>query len=152
MVPLNEKRLALLSEAEARAGVQPVPLETVLEALIRPAVEQGFSTPDGTAAFMRLLGRMFSEPNPGIQPAIHALMDELRLRFDAALLRASPGLTAEELFWRMSFVIGTLHHSLFLCGKLDCLPPALRHELDADLLTKRLVSFAAAGFRSASPV
>lgn len=151
MVPLNERRLALLTLAEARSGRRPVALESILEALIRPAVEAGFATPDDTAVFMRLLGRMFSEPNPELQPALHSLMAELRQRFDAALLRASPGLTEEELFWRINFIIGTLHHSLLLCGKLDVLPPPLRQQLDADRLTKRLVSFAAAGFRSSVP-
>ncbi len=149
--PLNMRRLDLLDAAEKAANGQPLKLEIILEAMIRPVVEDGFNSPDGTAMFMNLLGRFFSEPNPELQPLIHSLMADLRQRFDAAFFRICPELSEDDLFWRINFMIGTLHHSLLTCGKQDFLPIKLRKNLDADGLVKRLVAFNAAGFRNSQP-
>jgi AcrR family transcriptional regulator len=150
--PLNERQLALLDAAEKKANRQPLKLEVILEALIRPPVEAGLNPPGGSTVFMRLMGRFFSEPNAEIQPLIRSLMRDLRQRFDAAFFRAVPRLSEEDLFWRINFIIGTLHHSLLTCGKPDFLPVKLRKNLNADAFVKRLVAFNAAGFRNFQPV
>ncbi len=71
-------------------------------------------------------------------------------RFDAALMRAMPKLTHQDVFWRMHLLIGALHHSLLL---LDREPPPGMPQLrtDAETYVKRFVAFAAASFRASLP-
>ena len=146
--PLNARRLELLDEVEKKAGSKPPSLEAALEAMIRPAVERGFDHQADNETFLRLTGRCLSEPNTEIDQIVRAHFDKLIRRFDAAFLRALPGLDPEELFWRIKFVYGALHYSLLTCGKQKHLPPKLRKTLDAEGLIQRLVKFAAAGLRA----
>jgi AcrR family transcriptional regulator len=146
--PLNTKRLELLDMVEAKADGRPPKLEAVLEAMIRPAVERGFDKQPGNETFLRLMGRCLSEPNVEIGQLVLSHFEKLIRRFDAAFLRALPGLDPEELFWRMKFLHGALHYSLLTCGKQKALPVKLRKNLDAEGLIQRLVTFTAAGLRA----
>jgi AcrR family transcriptional regulator len=147
--PLNAQRLKLLDGIEKKAGVRPPALEAVLEAMIRPAVERGFDHQQDNETFLKLSGRCLSEPNAEIEQIVRAHFEKLIRRFDAAFLRALPGLDPEELFWRIKFMVGALHYSLLTCGKQKNLPVKLRKALDAEGLIQRLVIFTAAGLRAA---
>jgi AcrR family transcriptional regulator len=147
--PLNAKRLELLDEVERKAGGRPPKLEAVLEAMICPGVERGLGPEPGNETFLRLIGRCLSEPNAEIEQLVRSHFEKLIRRFDAAFLRALPGLDPEELFWRIHFIHGALHYSLLKCGKQKSLPPRLRKNLDAHALVQRLVAFTAAGLRAA---
>jgi AcrR family transcriptional regulator len=146
--PLNARRLELLDEVEEKAGDKPPKLEPVLEAMIRPAVERGFDPQQDNETFLRLTGRCLSEPNAEIEQLVQEHFEELIRRFDAAFLRALPGLQSEELFWRIKFIVGALHYSLLTCGKQKALPVKMRKALDAEGLIQRLVTFTAAGLRA----
>jgi AcrR family transcriptional regulator len=146
--PLNAQRLKLLDEVEGNARGKPPALEAVLEAMIRPAVERGFDQRQDSETFLRLTGRCLSEPNAEIDQIVRAHFEKLIRRFDAAFLRALPGLDPEELFWRIKFMVGALHYSLLTCGKQKNMPAKLRKTLDAEGLIQRLVTFTAAGLRA----
>ncbi len=147
LAPIGEERLASLDAVENAAGAGAPTLEAVLEAFIRPAVRQALDEPHGTAQFRKLMGRCFHEPNAELDVVLHKHFDPVRQRFDAALSRAMPGLSREDVFWRMHLTLGVLHHSLMM---LDRQPPGLPPiQLDVESLVKRLVAFCAAGFRAA---
>jgi hypothetical protein len=148
---LNARRLKLLDDVEAKAGRKAPPLEAVLEAMVRPAVERGFDARQDTETFLRLTGRCLSEPNPEIEQIVRLHFEKLIRRFDAAFLRALPGLDPEELFWRIKFMFGALHYSLLTCAKQKRLPLKTRKALDAEGLIQRLVKFTAAGLRASIP-
>jgi AcrR family transcriptional regulator len=146
--PLNVRRLELLDRVEEKAGRKPPKLEAVLEAMVRPAVERGFDHEQDNETFLRLMGRCMSEPNVEIEQLVRMHFDKVIRRFDAAFVRALPGLDPEELFWRMKFMFGALHFSLLTCGKQKNLPVKMRKTLDAEGLLQRLVTFTAAGLRA----
>jgi AcrR family transcriptional regulator len=146
--PINASRLDLLDQVEKEAGKKPPKLEAVLEAMIRPAVERGFDHQQDSETYLKLTGRCLSEPNTEIEQIVRAHFEKLIRRFDAAYLRALPGLDPEELFWRIKFMVGALHYSLLTCGKQKNLPVKLRKALDAEGLIQRLVTFTAAGLRA----
>ncbi len=146
--PLNDRRLALLDAIEGAAGGHPPAIETVLDALVRPAVEQCFVDGERNRAFMRLMGRCHSEPDADIERLIRTHFETVMTRFSAALSRAVEGGSRDELFWRLRFTMGALHHALLTGSKDEWLPAHLRKTLDADALIERLVSYAAAGMRA----
>jgi len=146
--PVDRQRLALLGEAERRAGNKPPAVETLLEAMIRPAVEASFAAGQRNISFMRLMARCHSEPNPEIEKIMRTRFQRMTGRFAAAVARSLPGLPREELFWRLNFAFGALIHTLLISSKGDSMPGGLQKKLDADGLIKRLVAYAAAGMKS----
>ena len=148
LTPLNQKRLALLDAAEQKARGKPVRLEVILEAFIRPAAEQAFACTCGSKTFMQLFGRCLSEPDAAVERLIHSHFERIIQRFNAAVLRTLPGLSEQELFWRMSFIGGALHHALLLSGKPSLMPLGMHKRLHPEELIHRLIAFAAAGLRA----
>jgi AcrR family transcriptional regulator len=148
LTPLNQKRLALLDVAEQKAGAKPARLEVILEALIRPAVEQSFDCTCGSKTFMQLFGRCLSEPDAAVERLIHSHFEKIIQRFNAAILRTLPRLSEQELFWRVSFIGGALHHALLISGKPSLMPLGMHKRLNTEELIHRLIAFAAAGLRA----
>lgn len=149
--PLNQRRLALLDGVERKSGGRPPAIGALLEAMIRPAVERGFAAGRRNTAFMRLMARCHSEPNPKIEKLIRAQFQKLLARFAAAFARALPELPREELFWRLIFASGALLHALLISSKEESLPGSLRKKLDVEGLVQRLVAFTAAGLKASVP-
>ena len=141
---MNQARLAALAKVE-RSAKKPK-LEDILEAFIRPAVQCSFGTAKGGKAFSKLFGRCLSEPNLEIETLLKCQFEPLMKRLDAALMKALPHRSHSEIFWRMKFTFGALHHWLltrerFLPSWLE--EPAVEGQI------QNLISFAAAGFRAA---
>ena len=132
---LNQRRLELLqhAEREARGGA--------------PAVEQSFASGKRVTTLMRLMGRCPGEPNPEVERMMRLHSERIMAHAAAALRRALPHLPPGELFWRMRFAIGAMHHALLIASK----EPSPGAKLEADGLVRRLVAFAAAGMRAPAP-
>jgi hypothetical protein len=148
LVPLNQTRLAMLDAVEAKAGSRAPTIEAMLKAFIRPTVARELDSPRDSAAMLGLLGRCMSEPAVYFEKHIRPHFEALKERFDTAMARALPGLPADEIFWRMNFMIGALHHAIDLWDRPDKMPFSPDKPLDAEGLVRRLISFAAAGLRA----
>ena len=153
MQPVGEQALARLDALESAASSPP--LEAVIEALVRPMVEDEASGKRRPDEFLQLISRSFQEPSAEIREFMERMMGRMVMRFDTAILRAVPGLTHAELFWRMQFLIGAMHHGLDRWSRFDTLPmpPGVAHKVkrpDREGFIQRLVSFASAGIRAAA--
>lgn len=154
--PINEHRLALLDEVEARHAKGPLPLEEVLAALFRPAVEAGLGGKDGRQ-FLKLFGRIFSEPATCMQ-FIRKQMGPMIKRFDAAFERALPGMSDADMGWRKIACLGVVQHTLLMLSMVDELPLHLRLPVKLikgaakpERVLAQLVAFCAAGMRALVP-
>jgi AcrR family transcriptional regulator len=142
--PIDKHRHQLLDKTERESGGKPPKPEAVLEALILPIVERGYGK-EGNKSFFQLMGRCFANPDESIEPLLRKHAAPTIRRFDNALMRALPGITKEELFWQVIFVMGALHHALPVCGS------SLRHRsIEAGEFMRRFVTFAAAGLRASA--
>ena len=146
VVPVNEARLAALDRVETSAGKGILKLEAILEAFIRPALQSSLKASKGRTAFSKLFGRCLSEPSPEVETLLKAQFEPLVQRMDAALKRALPRLSRSEIYWRMKFTYGALHHWLLTKDKFR---PDWVEDVDVETQTQKLISFAAAGFRAA---
>ena len=149
MTPLTQERFSALDALEKAAGAGAVPLESLLEAMFRPAVLHALDKQGGGAVFARLMARLMLEPNPGLEPFLRAHIEPVVRRFDAALMRAMPNLSAKDVFWRMHLLIGALHHSLLMMDKK--LPDGRSLRLEPETNLKRFIAFAAAALRAPLP-
>jgi len=106
--PLNARRLALLDACEARWPGTALRCEHVMGALFVPALQMAREPQCGGPAFLRLLGRVYSDPSPFIQSYLKAHYAPVFDRFFAAFARALPELPHDELGWRLHFALKAL--------------------------------------------
>ena len=144
IVPLNQARMSAL-EVLQKSSKKYLKLEDILEAFIRPTIECSFGTPKGGKAFSQLLGRCLSETNPEIEAMLRRQCVPLIDKMDAALMQALPKLSRADIFWRMKFTYGALHHWLLTKDKFQ---PDWMVAVDVEAQIQKLISFAAAGFRA----
>jgi hypothetical protein len=150
MAPLTRQRLEALDAVEKAVGKGPLPLEGVLEAMFRPAVMEAMTGERAGVVFGKLMARSMMDPNPSLEKYTHGHLEPVIRRFDAALMRAMPELTPEDVFWRMHLLVGGLHQSLLMMDRKPPvgLPPL---RLDPESYLRRFVAFAAAVFRAQLP-
>jgi AcrR family transcriptional regulator len=146
--PLNEARLAMLDSVEAAANGSPPSLEAVLDAFIRPSVTRAMESYDCKGAFLLLVNRCMSEPAKYIDKYIRPHFEPVMVRFDSSVARSLPHVPMDEIFWRMNFVVGALHHIIPLWNTMANLPFGPARLPDAEGIIKRLISFATAGLQA----
>lgn len=147
--PLNQERLRKLTELQARNGEQPSAVADILRTFIQPALAVSRNREQGGAVFMRLLGRSYAEPNEHFRRFMPELYQDIKLRYGEALGAALPQLAAEDLYWRMHFVIGTIAYTMAGTDALHLLAscPYCDPE-DTDGMTERLIEFLSAGMKA----
>ncbi|EKF41537.1 TetR/AcrR family transcriptional regulator [Nitratireductor indicus] len=152
MRPINDARLkALQSCVDANEGRTP-PLESIIEALVRPMVELSVD-PNGGRPPVRLLLQVRALPHPLTNTILAEQFDLIHRHFIDKLSAALPDLPAEEVGLRYDFARGAIMQIL---GDLD---PAARDLPDLKLkqvkndnerIIRHLVDFISAGFRAPS--
>jgi AcrR family transcriptional regulator len=142
--PINRQRLELLDACERAAGDSPAPLEAVIEAFLAPAFR--VASDQTNQSFARLMGRIFTEKS--LVPRMKKHMGEMLARFIQALQNAVPELPRQEVFWRIQFMGGAMALTLLRGQDLELLSGGLCDTSDTEGTIRRLVSFAAAGFRA----
>lgn len=103
---LNRERLQLLSACEQLHPVAP-DASAVLAMLFIPAFRLSHGDASGPA-FMRLLGRVYSDPSPFIRSYLEAHYRPISGRFFEAFSRALPALPRRELGLRLHFALKAL--------------------------------------------
>jgi AcrR family transcriptional regulator len=132
--PVNEDRIARLDRFEAEAAGAPLAVEKILEAFLMPVIALTTRHP----VMVKLISRIHAE---GVMARLmRTEFQPVVARFLAALRKSLPCVPPEELFWRISFMMGAMVGAL---NGPDL--PALQGQAGA---AARLVAFLAAGFRA----
>jgi AcrR family transcriptional regulator len=103
---LNRERLQLLSACEQQ-GPDGLDAAAVLGMLFVPAFRLSHGNASGPA-FMRLLGRVYSDPSPFIRGYLQQHYRSISGRFFEAFARALPALPRNELGLRLHFALKAL--------------------------------------------
>ena len=103
---LNRERLQLLACCE-RQEEQPLEAAAVLSVLFVPALRLS-RPPAGDPVFMRLLGRIYSDPSPFIRDYLQQHYRPIYERFFEAFSRALPEWPRNELSMRLRFCLQSL--------------------------------------------
>ncbi len=148
LVPINRARLEILDRLEARG--EPPSVEDVLRAFVEPVLRAP-ETFEGMTKFGRLVGRMYSDPSDTFARIFREEFAEVRVRFMAAFQRAMPELPAEEMYWRLHFVIAAVAHTLAGLHQIRTISGGACDISDNAAILERLVAFLAAGFRAPVP-
>lgn len=144
LAPVNRERLRLLARLRERAQGAPA-LEEVLWAFLEPPFRAIAETGEGGRHFMRIAGRMHSDPVRW-GAFFERQFDAVAERFRDAFVGALPELPAEEVVRRMHYLIGAMAHT-FCWAEAMC-PLGARLEGDAKSTLHSLLRFAASGMRA----
>jgi AcrR family transcriptional regulator len=141
---LNRERAKMLHMAADRHGGKP-PVRDILAALFEPPLR--WSSPAHERRIsVQFIIRARSEGTEAMREVLRTDVSHLR-RFADALIAALPQLPAEEIYWRLHFVLGMMHNNRFAeFDRLHVLSEGVTRESEMDALLKRMLDFAEAGF------
>ena len=146
IAPVNRQRLEMLDRAESEAGSDGADLEDLVRALLVPAFHHCLVVKGGAPQFLRLAGRLHSEPHEQARTIFLAQFGEVIRRFVPAFRKALPHLDRDEASWRLLFVIGAMAHTMMSSHMFEV--PDRRQPNDPEQLLEVLVQFAVAGIKA----
>jgi AcrR family transcriptional regulator len=141
--PINLERLRLLEQFEMEAGGSAPP-EKIIEAFIRPGIEGNLTASGRGRRLLQLYGRIHTEPDSNIHDLFVQMFSTVTQRFGAALHRALPHLSVEEIAWRMHFVIGVVAQSCQAPDRVRYLSHGAINP-DAENTIEQMIPFLVAG-------
>jgi AcrR family transcriptional regulator len=148
--PLRQEQLALLEQARQTTPGKPLPVETVLRALLVPPLQLIIGPTPKRQAIARLVGRIVTEPSPRTQDFLRSQHAEVRAAFLKALQASLPDLPLPDLRWRFEFLSGAL--AIILCNprKLQRETRGACNPVDVDQVLAEMIRFFSHGFRAPS--
>ena len=146
---LNRERLEMLDTLETDHGDRPVPLDDVIRAFLLPVMRRHCAG-GVEEAIPKLMGRAITEPE-AFHGTIRETFKEIAERFGKAIARAMPGLSREEVEWRLHMVVGAMVFTVIAPRIHRDKAHKFGWSRDHDEATERLVRFLAAGMRAPMP-
>jgi AcrR family transcriptional regulator len=140
--PVGASRLELLRRARAKAGINPLPVETIIDCLVRPPILTILKHPH----FPALLARNLFIPPPFMQGILEKEMQANLEEFVGELSKALPELPPAELRLRLLLSAGALLMFAGRMRKTTRQTPGQPALLESAL--SELVRFISAGLRS----
>ena len=142
--PISAERIRLIDEAESKAQGQPIPLRTLIELYVGPAVR---SLSRDRAGIPSLVSRLHQEPHPAVEELILKLTEPVIARYAAAVHRVLPHLDLQRILIRGHLMTGSmlyiLGHGRLLLSKQAPAGAGLPSEAT---LVQELIDFCVAGF------
>jgi AcrR family transcriptional regulator len=146
--PLRQEQMEMLHRFEEEAGLRPLRLEKILEAMLLPPLRLMASASVKDKAVTRLIGRLATEPNPHTQELVRREFEDARMAFVNAFRRSLPTLPLPDLRWRIEFVWGTLAFVLCNPGKIEMVTGGLCNPSETPTVLAQMILFFCAGFHA----
>lgn len=147
MTPVNEERIVRLEALERKWSGKPVPLEEIIEALVRPFVGQVRKSELSERLFYKLMGRTFAQQSDGLPQQIEEQLRNVVQRFTRAFAKALPAVSPDDLAWRIHFMVGGMIHLLTHQDILQRLTNGTSGTPPMESIVSRFIRFSAAGLR-----
>jgi AcrR family transcriptional regulator len=135
-----------LSALKAAVEERPGDLEAILAAFVEPALALAQDR-HGGGAFVRVVARAYAEKNDALRKFLSDHYGHVLREFAKAIADCMPGLTKEELYWRLDFLAGSLTYAMADFGLIKR-PSGVSESAHRQRAAKELIRFAAAGFKS----
>ncbi len=143
LASLNEQRLELLDQCEARHRDGQLPLKEVIHAFIDPLLALRI---DGSCQM--LISRIYAEPGHLLSAIVVDYESRIAPRFQVALQRALPEIHAVDLYWGAFFTIGMVACAMRGASLLRVISGEAFNPAETEATAKRIVAFVCAGLRS----
>lgn len=149
LLPLNQLRTRRLQEVMDSAksrGKRPEPRE-VLQAFIEPTLAFRRAGA-GAKSFVILISRALGDPDPTVRSVFLEYIRPVFYFFSECLGASLPQLSAETLFWRTHFLMGSLAHIMHGLDKKELFPEEMI-PADPNRIMEMLLGFLTAGMEAA---
>jgi len=149
LLPLNnirKKRLEEVKTAADRKGKQP-DIKAVLSAFIEPTLKFKESNP-GAEHFFTFIGRSFTDPDNTVRDVFVRYIKPLfQLLFETAC-QSLPDHSGDIIFWRLHFTLGSLFHTMHICGNVKTEFMKIETDMDADSIIDLIMPYVTAGMKA----
>jgi len=146
---VTDRRRRLLNEAESRYPKGIVPLDVLVDALVRSLLLPEPS-PDGRRVSMQMHARLFTDPDETASIVRADIYDETNALYVAAIGRALPEVPPKTLYWRYYFMMGAYVWTLLRPGRLEAISQGRCDPADMAEAVREIVPYLCAGL--AAPV
>ena len=143
LAPVNLARLARIDELEAKGEFS---VEDLLRAFFEPMLSQIKESPLGEKLFCQLMGRVIGERTYEFPEEVMGQFRRVAGRFVPAFMKAAPGLTEEDVFWRIHFSFGVMSNMLTHGEILKKVTDGKVGEEQLEKTMNRVIRFCVAGF------
>ena len=143
MDEMSAQRLQRLRDTVARDACE---LEEVLAAFVEPALALAQDR-HGGGAFIRVIARAYAEKNDSLRRFLSDQYGHVLREFAKAIAACVPGLSKEELYWRLDFLSGALTYAMADFGMIKR-PSGVSESAHRARAARELIRFAAAGLRA----
>ncbi|MEX3072972.1 TetR/AcrR family transcriptional regulator [Vibrio alginolyticus] len=121
-------------------------MEEVFESLRLPLRGLNDVRPNGTALFMLLVGRGYTDVQGHLRWFITTRYNEVLKLFTDSIMKANPDLTEEQLFWRLHFTLGTCVFTMASSQALfELAESKFEKEVDVKSIVDSLIPYLSAG-------
>jgi AcrR family transcriptional regulator len=138
---VNARRTELLAAADREAHGQPLPVELIVECMMRPSMEAGIEHP----RFSKLLARTLLAPPKFLHQQLQVELEPNLKMFIGALARALPQVPTDVLNLRLALALG----AVLMFGVQMSALKVKRDPRRETAFLKELVRFTASGLASA---
>ena len=150
LLPLNKTRHERIEAVcnDARKDGKIPDIEAVLLAFIEPTLLFKESSPEAEH-FVTFIGRSITDPDDTVRQVFHQLIKPLFHLLFETVCEALPELPRDLVFWRLQFTLGSLFHTLHMCGKFkidDNLP--FDTDMDSQTLMNLILPYVTAGMKA----
>ena len=121
----------------------PGQLQPILAAFVEPALAMSQDR-HGGGAFVRVVARAYAEKNDGLRKFLSDHYGHVLREFGKAISGCVPGLSKEELYWRLDFLAGALTYAMADFGLIKR-PSNVTEAAHRERAANELIRFAEAG-------
>ncbi|MGH8052630.1 MAG: TetR/AcrR family transcriptional regulator [Stenotrophomonas sp.] len=145
---MDEMTGARLSQLEQARSAHPGDLRAVLAAFVEPALAMAQDRQSG-GAFVRVIARAYAEKNDNLRKFLSDHYGHVLREFGKAIGACVPGLSKEDLYWRLDFLAGALTYAMADFGLIKR-PHNISEAAHRSKAAQELIHFAEAGFRASA--
>lgn len=147
IVPLNERRLAMLETFREKSAGFSLTLERIFEAFLVPLFQNTPPTFGTDPVFIKMLGRVISEYPDFFQKEVKEHFYPIQKIFLQALHEALPEMSEKDLLWRFQFAVTLMIATVNQRDRIMSASGGICDPDDTEDMVSRLIHFICAGFK-----
>ncbi|MCH2615281.1 MAG: TetR family transcriptional regulator [Opitutales bacterium] len=150
--PLNRKRIDMLEKALEENDNFPLPLERIIDFLVRPILTELMTDDGNDFRFLRVIGRGLSEGQTFMKDFHHELLKEIVAKYTAAISDSLRNPGFEKLAYGMHLLSCTILGAMMQHARLEVVSAGRIDLNDVDGLCEQLVAYISGGLRAVTEV
>jgi len=144
---MNHERLHLLHEADEKAQAEGrnILLRELISAMLTPPIFWLCDEKKGFSVYIRFLARAYLEEASDMDNVLRQEVDVFD-RFVPHFQKINPGQSEEDIYWRIHFMMGVMHHTINHLHRISLLSHKACKIDSREKTRDRLVDFCCDGF------